>query len=145
MYLRPYLETNERKPVLSTSRPSLNQPQQKKKHFTSQIHPVREVFLVQYSGVLLELQRVAEQFGSAKYSTCHLVTAYEPLSLLQKGCEQMYYSDLLRQADNEETAAMRMVYVAAFVTSTYSVTEGRTKKAFTPLLGETYEFIDEKR
>jgi hypothetical protein len=30
-----------------------------------------------------------------------IVTINEPLSVLQKGCEQMYYSDLLKKADNE--------------------------------------------
>lgn len=40
---------------------------------------------------------------------------------------------------------MRILYVAAFALSGYSLQEGRTKKPFNPLLGETFEFIDEER
>lgn len=57
----------------------------------------------------------------------------------------MYYSKLLDDADNQEDPARRMLYVTAFVVSQYSLTDLRTKKPFNPLLGETFEFIDEER
>jgi hypothetical protein len=57
------------------------------------------------------------------------------LSALQKGCEQLYYSELLKKADEQDDGVLRMLYVSAFIISTYSVSEGRTKKPFNPLLG----------
>lgn len=67
----------------------------------------------------------------------------EPISNLQKGCEQMLYGSLLNRADNIDDENMRIMFVAAFVVSGYSLNEFRIKKPFTPLLGETYEYIDE--
>jgi hypothetical protein len=58
--------------------------------------------------------------------------------MLQKGCEQMYYSKLLDIANDQETPEKRMVYVVAFLISQYSLTDLRTKKPFNPLLGETF-------
>ena len=69
----------------------------------------------------------------------------EPISALQKGCEQLYYSELLNKADELNDENMRILYVAAFALSTYSLNEKRIKKPFNPLLGETFEFIDESR
>lgn len=70
----------------------------------------------------------------------------EPLGLLQKLCEEMEYSDLLDQASRIDDQHLRLVYVAAFIVSTYSSTYYRTgRKNFNPLLGETYECIREDR
>lgn len=41
--------------------------------------------------------------------------------MLQKGCERMYYSKLLDQADDQITPELRMLYVTAFVVSQYSL------------------------
>jgi hypothetical protein len=38
-----------------------------------------------------------------------------------------------------------MAYVVAFAMSICSTTIGRTKKPFNPILGETFEYIDEKK
>ena len=73
------------------------------------------------------------------------VTLNEPLSLLQKGCEQMYYSSLLDQANMESDPLDRLLYVVAFAVSQYSLTINKTKKPFNPLLGETFEYVDNKR
>ena len=70
----------------------------------------------------------------------------EPLGLLQKLCEEMEYSDLLDRASQTEDVYLRLVYVAAFIVSTYSSNYYRTgRKNFNPLLGETYECIREDR
>lgn len=67
----------------------------------------------------------------------------EPISILQKGCEQMLYSDLLNRADDADDENTKILYVAAFTVAGYSLNEYRTKKPFNPLLGETFEYIDE--
>jgi len=36
-----------------------------------------------------------------------------------------------------------MVYVVAFIVSTYSLADGRLKKPFNPLLGETFIYDDQ--
>ena len=73
------------------------------------------------------------------------VTFNQPLSILQKGCEQMYYSSLLDQANEAVDSETRMLNVVAFLVSQYSLSQFRTKKPFNPLLGETFEFIDNQR
>lgn len=45
----------------------------------------------------------------------------------------------------ENDATRRMLFVIAFNVSVYSLTIGRTRKPFNPLLGETFEYIDPKR
>ncbi|UJR21278.1 hypothetical protein I4U23_024370 [Adineta vaga] len=70
----------------------------------------------------------------------------EPLGLLQKLCEEMEYSDLLDRASQIDDVHLRLVYVAAFIVSTYSSNYYRTgRKNFNPLLGETYECIREDK
>lgn len=65
----------------------------------------------------------------------------EPISMLQRMCEDMEYANLLEQAVNTEDPLKRLLYIAAFAVSAYSSTEGRVKKPFNPLLGETFEFV----
>ncbi|CAF0976428.1 unnamed protein product [Rotaria sp. Silwood1] len=70
----------------------------------------------------------------------------EPLGLLQKLCEEMEYSDLLDRASQTDDIYLRLVYIAAFIVSTYSSNYYRTgRKNFNPLLGETYECIREDK
>ncbi|CAF3398966.1 unnamed protein product [Rotaria sp. Silwood1] len=70
----------------------------------------------------------------------------EPLGLLQKLCEEMEYSDLLDRASQTDDPHLRLVYVVAFIVSTYSSNHYRTgRKNFNPLLGETYECIREDK
>ena len=63
----------------------------------------------------------------------------EPLSLLQRMMEEIYYADLLSQAAQTDTTLDELTYLAAFVLSAYSHTIYRVGKPFNPLLGETYE------
>lgn len=72
------------------------------------------------------------------------VTVNEPASFLMRLCEQMQYSDLLDKAAACEDSLERLLYVTAFSITCYTVAE-RTGKPFNPLLGETYEYVDESR
>ena len=65
----------------------------------------------------------------------------EPLSLLQKSAEFMFFNDFLVKGSQEKESAMRMVYVALSQIAPYCVTTGRMAKPFNPLLGETYELV----
>lgn len=67
------------------------------------------------------------------------VMIFEPMSMLQKMCELMEYTDLLKKADETDDPLMRMVYSVAWAVSAYVAFE-RTWKPFNPILGETYEF-----
>lgn len=65
----------------------------------------------------------------------------EPLSLLQRACENARYSDeLLNQASKMKDPCERMKMVAAFLVSSTSIHVHRLAKPFNPLLGETYEY-----
>lgn len=69
----------------------------------------------------------------------------EPLSMLQRLAEDVEYAELLDKAAMEKDPLLRIQYVAAFAVSCYSSTENRMTKPFNPLLGETFEYIDEPR
>jgi len=72
------------------------------------------------------------------------VNLNEPMSFLTRLVEGIQYSDLLEKAALCETSTQRLLYVSLFAISFYCSAE-RTSKPFNPLLGETYEFTDEKR
>ncbi|KAF7660374.1 hypothetical protein LDENG_00282790 [Lucifuga dentata] len=64
----------------------------------------------------------------------------EPLSTLQRLCEELEYSELLETANQTHNPYQRMVYVATFVISAYASSYHRAgSKPFNPVLGETYE------
>eukprot|EP01017_Pseudomicrothorax_dubius_P044815 TRINITY_DN7626_c0_g1_i2.p1 TRINITY_DN7626_c0_g1~~TRINITY_DN7626_c0_g1_i2.p1 ORF type:complete len:552 (+),score=104.50 TRINITY_DN7626_c0_g1_i2:47-1702(+) len=69
----------------------------------------------------------------------------EPLSMLQRFCEALQYSELLDKADREDDSLMRMAYVVAFAFSMSSQIINRIKKPFNPLLHETFEYLDPDR
>ncbi|XP_044534699.1 oxysterol-binding protein-related protein 3 isoform X2 [Gracilinanus agilis] len=70
----------------------------------------------------------------------------EPLSALQRLCEELEYSELLDQASRTPDPLERMVYVAAFAVSAYASSYFRAgSKPFNPVLGETYECIHEEK
>ena len=74
------------------------------------------------------------------------VTLNEPLSTLQRLCEELEYSELVDKAAAASTALDRMVWVAAFAISAYGSTNTRAShKPFNPLLGETYECVREDK
>ena len=69
----------------------------------------------------------------------------EPLSMLQRMCEDLEYFELLETANSlKDDPARRLVYIAAFAITSYSGTDKRISKPFNPLLGETFELITPK-
>ncbi|KAH6599613.1 hypothetical protein BASA50_002955 [Batrachochytrium salamandrivorans] len=66
----------------------------------------------------------------------------EPISLLQKLCEELEYSELLNEAARTDDPIERLCFIAGFIVSGYSSTVHRAaRKPFNPLLGETFEFV----
>eukprot|EP01121_Diplochlamys_sp_Union-15-3_P012521 TRINITY_DN3761_c0_g1_i3.p1 TRINITY_DN3761_c0_g1~~TRINITY_DN3761_c0_g1_i3.p1 ORF type:complete len:437 (-),score=92.81 TRINITY_DN3761_c0_g1_i3:49-1359(-) len=72
------------------------------------------------------------------------VTYNEPLSFIQRMSEYLQYWELIEKANASDDPELRTLYVAAFAISVFSCSE-RTSKPFNPLLGETYEYVDESR
>lgn len=66
----------------------------------------------------------------------------EPLSFLQRLAEDLEYADILNRAAFCKNSLVRLAHVAAFASSTYSTVLGRFWKPFNPLLGETFEFVN---
>ncbi|XP_004349793.2 hypothetical protein CAOG_01273 [Capsaspora owczarzaki ATCC 30864] len=63
----------------------------------------------------------------------------EPVSFLQRLCEDLEYASLLDTAAQHPDPLMRIQYVMAFAASGYAATANRLGKPFNPLLGETFE------
>ncbi|KAF1870990.1 hypothetical protein Lal_00020724 [Lupinus albus] len=85
---------------------------------------------------------IKDNIGRDLTKVCLPVYFNEPLSSLQKCCEDLEYSYILDQAyewGKRGNSFMRMLHVAAFAVSGYASTRGRSCKPFNPLLGETYE------
>ncbi|KAE8055953.1 hypothetical protein FH972_012760 [Carpinus fangiana] len=85
---------------------------------------------------------IKDNVGKDLTRVCLPVYFNEPISSLQKCCEDMEYSFLLDQAYEYGKAGnslQRALNVAAFAVSGYASCEGRHCKPFNPLLGETYE------
>ncbi|XP_046851645.1 oxysterol-binding protein 1-like isoform X2 [Xenia sp. Carnegie-2017] len=68
----------------------------------------------------------------------------EPISFLQRLCEDLQYAYLLEKAAKCESSVESLVYIAAFMVSSFSTVPGRFMKPFNPLLGETYEYINKE-
>ena len=69
----------------------------------------------------------------------------EPLSIGQKQCEKFKYMDLLIKAGKENSKEMQMCYIAAFLIGDIFLNLGRSLKPFNPIIGETFEFFDNKK
>lgn len=70
----------------------------------------------------------------------------EPLNGLQRLAEELEYAELLDRAALEVDPLERLVYVACFAVSAYRSCISRAdRKPFNPMLGETYEFLDDQR
>ncbi|CAK9321626.1 unnamed protein product [Citrullus colocynthis] len=85
---------------------------------------------------------IKDNVGKDLTRVCLPVYFNEPISSLQKCCEDMEYSHLLDQAyeyGRQGNNFLRVLKVAAFAVSGYASSEGRHCKPFNPLLGETYE------
>jgi hypothetical protein len=72
----------------------------------------------------------------------NLVFFNEPLSMLQRLCENLQYAPLLNRAAKEPDQFMRMCLISAYCVGGYALNIYRTLKFFNPLLHETYEYIN---
>ena len=66
----------------------------------------------------------------------------EPLNTLQRECERFIFCDLLNKAADEKTPQMKMAYIVAFITAEMSMSIGRVLKPMIPLVGESFEYVD---
>ncbi|XP_022156453.1 oxysterol-binding protein-related protein 2A-like isoform X2 [Momordica charantia] len=85
---------------------------------------------------------IKDNVGKDLTRVCLPVYFNEPISSLQKCCEDLEYSYLLDQAYEQGklgNGVQRIANVAAFAVSGYASSGGRHCKPFNPLLGETYE------
>ncbi|KAI8983596.1 Oxysterol-binding protein-domain-containing protein [Pilobolus umbonatus] len=70
------------------------------------------------------------------------ISMNEPLSMLQKACEELEYSDILDKAAGLTDPIERLMYVTVFSISAYASSQYRTgRKPFNPMMNETYECI----
>ncbi|KAI3384700.1 hypothetical protein SNEBB_000666 [Seison nebaliae] len=70
----------------------------------------------------------------------------EPLSILERLCEDIEYSELIDIAYSSKDPIHRLMYVAAFAVSSYASSYYRSGyKNFNPVLGETYENVRDDR
>uniref|UniRef100_A0A7S3CWL2 Oxysterol-binding protein n=1 Tax=Palpitomonas bilix TaxID=652834 RepID=A0A7S3CWL2_9EUKA len=72
------------------------------------------------------------------------ITFNEPLSMLQRFCEDLEYAQLLVKAESVQDSCLRTAFIACFVISQYSSSANRQCKPFNPLLGETFDFKQEE-
>lgn len=73
---------------------------------------------------------------------CLPVFLNEPLSMLQKLCENFQYAAVLNEASKEPNPYLRLAYCACFCIGGFTMNTKRAKKFFNPLLFETFEYID---
>jgi len=64
--------------------------------------------------------------------------------MIQRLCETFRYANLLNDAAKEQNAHMRLALVAAFCVCGYKLHPFRLTKFFNPVLGETFEYVDNK-
>jgi len=69
---------------------------------------------------------------------------YEPISILQRAAEMFEYTELLEKAALCKDSINRLAFVTAFIISIYSSTPNRFKINFNPILGETFEMVDDR-
>jgi len=62
--------------------------------------------------------------------------------MLQRMAEHYQYVDLYKKAAKEQDPILRLAYIAAFVVAGFSTNPLRVTKYFNPVIGETFEFID---
>ncbi|KAH3685944.1 hypothetical protein WICPIJ_003066 [Wickerhamomyces pijperi] len=74
------------------------------------------------------------------------VTSNEPITILQKIAEVFEYSSLLTEAMNEPNPEIKLLKISTFAVSNLAAMrskERNLRKPFNPILGETFEFVDE--
>lgn len=89
---------------------------------------------------------IKECIGKDLTKICLPVYFNEPISALQRSCEELEYADLLNEAVKHPPGSVqRLIYISAWAISGYGGTVGRTTKPFNPLLGETFEFVNPEK
>ena len=69
----------------------------------------------------------------------------EPLSICQKQCEKFFYLDLLKKVSLEnKNKSLQLAYISAFIIGEIFLGLNRNLKPFNAIIGETYEFYDNK-
>ncbi len=66
----------------------------------------------------------------------------EPISMLQKLCENFQYAEVLNKAAYEDNPFIRLAYSTCFCIGGFSMNIYRAKKFFNPILYETFEYVD---
>lgn len=79
--------------------------------------------------------------GKELYKITMPVVFNEPLTLLQRTCENIQHSQYLKLADDSKDPVERMELVCAFIIAGLSNNCHRLCKPFNPLLYETYEYV----
>jgi hypothetical protein len=67
----------------------------------------------------------------------------DPTSLLQKCAQSMEYNSILEEAIKQTDRAKRMAYIAVYTAAQFTIVEKNCTKPFNPILGETYEFVND--
>lgn len=73
---------------------------------------------------------------------CVPVFFNEPISMLQKLCENFQYAYVLNEAAKDPSPYVRLALAGAFCIGGFTMNVHRAAKYFNPLLGETFEYID---
>lgn len=73
---------------------------------------------------------------------CVPVFFNEPISMLQKLCENFQYAYVLNNAAQEPNSYIRLALSATFCIGGFTMNVRRAAKYFNPLLGETFEYVD---
>jgi len=68
----------------------------------------------------------------------------EPLSILQRGAEVFEYCGILDKACQHKAAVNRLAFLAGFSVAPFSVTPDRFRTNFNPVLGETFQYVDNR-
>ena len=66
----------------------------------------------------------------------------EPISMLQKLCENFQYAEVLNKAAYEDNPFIRLAYSTCFCIGGFSMNIYRAKKFFNSILYETFEYVD---
>ena len=66
----------------------------------------------------------------------------EPLNTLQRECERFIFCSFLDKASEEKKPGMKFALISAFITAEMSMSIGRILKPMIPLVGETFEYVD---
>ena len=68
----------------------------------------------------------------------------EPISMLQKLCENFQYAYVLNDLSKDPSPYARLCLAASFCIGGFTMNVHRAAKYFNPLLGETFEYIDKE-